>query len=93
MNGTINTAQPNAIILTINDPSGQPVTDAQVKLTTNMELMDMGTTSTTIKGGNPVYTAAFDKGVFSMAGVWDITVSIQRPHQPAVQMKFKVNVT
>jgi putative copper export protein/methionine-rich copper-binding protein CopC len=86
------TAQPNVVILTINDPSGQPVTNAQVKLTTNMVLMDMGTTSTTIKGGNPVYTAAFDKGVFSMAGVWDITVSIQRPNHPAVQVHFKVNI-
>jgi methionine-rich copper-binding protein CopC/putative copper export protein len=86
-------AQPNAVMLTITDRNGQPVTDAQVKLTTNMEVMDMGTTSTTIKGGNSIYSAAFDKGVFSMAGVWDITVSIQRPHQPAVQAHFKVNIT
>jgi methionine-rich copper-binding protein CopC/putative copper export protein len=85
-------AQPNVVILTINDSSGQPVTDAQVRLTTNMELMDMGTTTTTIKGGNPVYSTAFDKGVFSMAGVWDIEASIQRPNHPAVQAHFKVNI-
>jgi hypothetical protein len=86
-------AQPNVVMLTINDRSGQPVTDAQVKLTTNMELMDMGTTSTTLKSENSVYSAAFDKSVFSMAGPWDIAISIQRPNHPAVQMRFKVNIT
>lgn len=86
-------AQPNLVILTITDRNGQPVTDAQVKLTTNMVVMDMGTTSTTIKGGNPVYSAAFDKSVFSMAGLWDIHVSIQRPNQPAAETQFKVNIT
>lgn len=86
-------AQPNTVVLTITDRNGQPITDAQVKLTTNMEVMDMGTSSTTIKGGHPVYSAVFDKGVFSMAGIWDIAVSIQRPNQPAVQAHFKVNIT
>jgi putative copper export protein len=86
-------AQPNVAILTINDSHGQPVTNAQVRLTTNMEVMDMGTTSTTIQANNAVYSTAFDKGVFSMAGVWDIEVSIQRPNHPAIQAHFRVNIT
>jgi hypothetical protein len=87
------TMQPNIVILAIQDSNGQPVTDAEVKMTTNMQVMDMGTTSTTIKGGNAVYSAAFEKNVFSMSGIWDINVSVQRPDQPAVQMQFKVNIS
>jgi putative copper export protein len=87
------TMQPNIVILAIQDSNGQPVTDAEVKMTTNMQVMDMGTTSTTIKGGNAVYSTAFEKNVFSMSGIWDINVSVQRPDQPAVQMQFKVDIT
>jgi putative copper export protein/methionine-rich copper-binding protein CopC len=87
------TMQPNIVILAVQDSNGQPVTDAEVTMTTNMQVMDMGTTSTHIQGGNAVYSAAFERNVFSMSGVWDINVSIQRPNQPAVQMQFKVNIT
>jgi copper transport protein len=85
--------QLNVVTLAIQDSSGQPVTDAEVKMTTNMQVMDMGTTSTTIKGGNVVYSTALEKNAFSMSGVWDVNVSIQRPNQPAVQMQFKINIT
>jgi copper transport protein len=84
--------QPNVVILALQDSNGQPVTDAEVKMTTNMQVMDMGTTSTHIQGGNAVYSAAFERNVFSMSGIWDISVSIQRPNQPVVQMQFKVNI-
>ncbi len=82
----------NTVLVTINDSHGNPVTDAQVQLITNMELMDMGTARVTVKGGNPTYIATFDKDAtaFSMSGVWDITVRIQRPNQAVVQAVFKV---
>jgi len=83
----------NTVIVTINDSSGNPVTDAQVQLRTNMELMDMGTAQATVKGGNPTYIAPFSKdAAFSMFGVWDIAVRIQRPNQAPVQALFKVTL-
>jgi methionine-rich copper-binding protein CopC/putative copper export protein len=84
----------NTVIITINDSSGNPVTDAQVQLSTNMELMDMGTARAAVKGGNPTYIATFNKdAAFSMFGVWDIAVRIQRPNQAPVQALFKVTLT
>ncbi len=84
----------NTIVVTINDNQGNPVTDAQVQLSTNMELMDMGTAHATVKGGNPTYIATFNKdAAFSMFGAWDITVRIQRPNQAVVQAVFKVTFT
>jgi hypothetical protein len=83
----------NTVIVTINDSSGNPVTDAQVQLRTNMELMNMGTAQATVKGGNPTYFATFGKdAAFSMFGVWDIAVRIQRPNQAPVQAVFKVTL-
>jgi putative copper export protein/methionine-rich copper-binding protein CopC len=84
----------NAVILLINDSNGRPVTDAQVHLTTNMQVMDMGTQSVLIDGGNPVYLATFDKGTtFNMAGLWVITVEIQQPNQNVVQGTFQVMIS
>jgi len=84
----------NTVVVTINDSNGNPVTDAQVQLTTNMELMDMGTAHVTVQGGNPTYIALFGNDeAFSMVGVWDITVHIQRPKQAPVQTVFKVTLT
>ncbi len=83
----------NTVIVTINDSSGNPVTDAQVQLRTNMELMNMGTAQATVKGGNPTYIATFNKdAAFSMFGVWDIAVRIQRTNQAPVQAVFKVTL-
>ncbi len=83
----------NTVILTINDSAGNPVTDAQVQLTTNMVIMNMGTTHITIAGGNPTYIATFaQQTAFSMSGLWDITVRIQLPHQAAVQSIFQVTL-
>jgi methionine-rich copper-binding protein CopC/putative copper export protein len=83
----------NTVIVTINDRSGNPVTDAQVQLTTNMQIMDMGTARKTIAGGNPIYIATFGKQEsFSMAGVWVIGVQIQRPGQSPVQTTFQVTL-
>ncbi|MBA2286128.1 MAG: copper resistance protein CopC [Ktedonobacteraceae bacterium] len=83
----------NTVIVTITDGSGNLVTDAQVQLTINMEIMDMGTARQTIKSGNPVYSATFAKeATFSMFGTWKIVVQVQRPKQAPTQASFEVNL-
>ena len=83
----------NDVIITIDDSSGNPVSDAQVQVTTNMELMDMGTAHATIKGGKPAYIATFGRDeAFSMFGTWDIFLKIQRPNQAPVQVAFQVTL-
>jgi hypothetical protein len=84
----------NTIILQINDPSGKPVTDAQVRLAVNMQVMDMGTQDVFIPSGNPVYITTFEKNAtFNMAGAWVITVTIERSNQNAAQGTFQVMVS
>jgi putative copper export protein len=83
----------NSVILILTDNTGNPITNAQVRLSTNMLVMDMGTAHATIGKGSPVYVATFNKAeAFSMAGVWDIEVSIQRPGQAAVRTAFQVTL-
>lgn len=84
----------NTLVVIINDLNDKSVTDAQVRFTINMETMDMGTTSIMTKGGNPLYVASLRKGKgFSMAGLWDIGVVVQRPGQPPVKTNFQVMVS
>ena len=84
---------PNTVIVTMNDANGNLVTNARVQLHTRMELMDMGIAQATISGGNPTYIATFAKDTaFSMAGRWDITVSIYQPGQPLLQTIFTINL-
>jgi methionine-rich copper-binding protein CopC/putative copper export protein len=84
----------NTVIVTMNDANGNPVTNAQVQLHTNMELMNMGTAQATVKGGSPTYIATFDKdAAFSMFGRWDIALTIQRPGQPTLQTTFTVTLS
>lgn len=87
-------AETNTVTVTLRDSTGKQVTDAQVQLSTNMQIMDMGVTQKTVKGGNPAYVAIFASGEgFSMAGLWDIIVRIQRPNQQPVQVQFQVTVS
>ncbi|HJT55700.1 MAG TPA: CopD family protein, partial [Ktedonobacteraceae bacterium] len=87
-------AETNTVTVTLQDSSGKPVTDAQVQLSTNMQIMDMGTTSKTASGGTPAYVAVFASGEgFSMAGLWDITIRIQRPDEQPVQVLFQVMIS
>src|SRR5947209_8367934 len=84
----------NSIIVILTDSNGNPITDARVLLDTNMVIMDMGTAHATIDKGSPVYIATFNKAeAFSMAGVWDIEVSVQRAGQAGVKTVFQVTVT
>jgi methionine-rich copper-binding protein CopC len=88
------TGYDHAIILTIMDSKGHPVTNAQVQLTTNMVLMDMGVQHVTMQGGNPYYSATFDKrAAFNMPGLWNIDVTIQRPGQKNIKGSFKITLT
>jgi len=59
-----------------------------------MVTMNMGTASATIKSGDSTYVAVFKKDEsFSMSGLWDIALKIQRPNQPPVQVSFQVTLT
>jgi methionine-rich copper-binding protein CopC/putative copper export protein len=81
----------NTIIVTLSDIDGNHVKDAQVHIIIDMVTMDMGTATATINGGDPIYTAVFKKyETFSMPGLWDITLKIQRPKQVPVQVSFQV---
>ena len=83
----------NTLIVTMTGASGKPVTDAKVDISTNMQLMDMGTAHASIPGGNPTYITTFSPNsgtAFSMPGLWDISLNIQRPGQAPLQTTFQV---
>ncbi len=90
--GRVNSA--NTVSVTLLDTrNAQPVTDAQVQLFINMQVMDMGTAQATLKAGHPVYSATFaSQATFTMPGLWNIHLSIQRPHQPAQAATFTVTM-
>src|SRR5579884_573700 len=87
----------NTVIVTMRDSSGKPVTDATVEISTNMQAMDMGTShaTATAVGNNPTYIATFGSNTtaFSMSGLWNITLTIQRPGQPPLQTTFQVTLS
>jgi putative copper export protein/methionine-rich copper-binding protein CopC len=87
----------NTVIVTMRDSSGKPVTDATVEISANMQAMDMGTShaTATAVGNNPTYIATFGSNTtaFSMVGLWDITLTIQRPGQPPLQTTFQVTLS
>ena len=81
----------NTVIVTLSDIDGNPVTDAQVHIIIDMVTMDMGTAIATINSGDPTYTAVFKKyETFSMPGLWNITLKIQRPNHAPAQVSFQV---
>lgn len=76
----------NLLRLKITDKAGKPVNDAKVSIVFNMNMPGMVASKGEAKlsrGG--VYET---KANFAMAGTWDITVSVERPGQKAVQEKF-----
>ena len=84
----------NTVIVTMSDSNGNSITDAQVQININMVTMNMGTASATIKSGSPTYVAVFKKDeTFSMPGLWDIALKIQRPNQAPTQVSFQVTLT
>ncbi len=86
----------NSVIVVLKDSNGNPVSNARVQISTNMQLMDMGTASKLVQGqnGNPVYTATFSPDeAFSMEGPWVIDLVIQQPGQAQVRAQFFVALT
>jgi hypothetical protein len=86
----------NTVIILLKDSSDNPVTDAKIKLTSDMQVMNMGTVNKALPaaGSNATYVATFQPGEsFSMVGAWIISLTIQRPNQPAIQTQFMVTLT
>jgi len=87
------TGQTNTVILSLLDAQGKPVSNAQIKLTVNMQIMDMGTAHANVTGSSSVYVATFTASqAFTMAGAWSVGVEIDRPNQQAVHLTFQVMV-
>ena len=84
----------NTVIVSMKDRvTGSLVSGAKVTLSINMVVMDMGTASATIKGGNPTYIAVFDqRAAFSMPGAWTIKLTIQPPDEAPVEGVFMVTI-
>ncbi len=87
----------NTMIITLKDKAtGQPVTNAHISATTNMQIMDMGTVNKELAatGSDGTYTATFRPGEsFSMIGAWNISLTIQQPGHAALQTQFVVTLT
>ncbi|HEU0001620.1 MAG TPA: copper resistance protein CopC [Ktedonobacteraceae bacterium] len=87
----------NTLTITLKDnATGQPVTNAHIQATTNMQIMDMGTANKELStaDNNAPYTTTFQPGeAFSMIGAWVITLNIQQPGHTAVQTQFVVTLT
>jgi hypothetical protein len=84
----------NTFIVSMKDRvTGSLVTNADVTLSINMVVMDMGTASATIKGGNPTYIAVFyQHDAFFMPGAWSIKLTIQWPNEAPVEGVFTVTI-
>ncbi len=83
----------NTIQVMLTDSSGNPVTDATIQLTINMTVMDMGTAHAILTGSNGMYTSVLTKNsTLSMAGLWNILVTVQRPNLPPAQALFPVSL-
>ena len=87
----------NVLIITLKDSStGNPIPNAHIRATTNMQIMDMGTVNKELStaGNNATYTTTFQPGeAFSMIGAWIISLNIQQPGHTPVQTKFVITLT
>jgi methionine-rich copper-binding protein CopC/putative copper export protein len=84
----------NTITVNLNDAQGRAVSNAVLKIAINMQIMDMGTTSTTIQSGSPTYTTTLNADqAFTMAGPWIVRLEVDQPAQPAVHLTFQVIAT
>ncbi len=87
----------NVLIITLKDSgTGNPITNAHIRATTNMQIMDMGTVNKELStaGNNATYTTTFQPGeAFSMIGAWIISLNIQQPGHTPVQTKFVITLT
>jgi YtkA-like len=79
----------NTISLAVNDATGKAITDAKVTVAADMIEMPMPVPPVDAVWADGRYTA---HPVFSMAGPWQLTVSISAPGQPPVHATFRVGV-
>ena len=83
----------NTLVILLNDAQGKPITNAQIKLRLNMDVMDMGTTTATLTANHAVYAMAFSANqAFTMGGSWTLQITIVRPNLSAVNMTFQIAV-
>ncbi len=83
----------NTVQLTLSDAQGKGVSDATIKLSINMQIMNMGVANSTVQSNNSTYVATFTpRQAFSMAGAWVLQVEIDRAGQSPVHMTFQVLV-
>src|SRR5260370_36485263 len=81
----------NTVIVSLSDRSGTPATDAQVQISINMELMNMGTARATMQAGKATSVANFAKDeAFSRSGPCDIFFTIQPPNPPPLHLPFHI---
>ena len=86
----------NTVIITLKDRvTDKPITNAQIKVTTNMQIMDMGIANKELSAdNNAAYMTTFQPDeAFSMIGAWNISLTIQQPGQAVVQTQFVVTLT
>lgn len=81
--------KPVTVTVTVNDPAGKPLADAQVTVSLIMKTMDMGENKSALSQTQPgVYEG---KAIFTMAGPWEIEVHATKEGKTAIE-KFPVTV-
>jgi len=84
-------AGPRVLTATLADESGSPITDATVQLSAQSLDMDMGIAQATATMSNPgQYSATVNMG---MGGNWQVDVSVTRPGQQAIVVRYTVSLT
>jgi putative copper export protein/methionine-rich copper-binding protein CopC len=83
----------NTMVLTVHDAQGKPLSDAEVRVRIDMQIMNMGETRATARRGSAGYQVTFSAGqTFTMGGIWLIQVEIVRPHRTSVSLTFPVPI-
>jgi hypothetical protein len=80
----------NDVSLAVRDGAGRPISEATVRIHSDMTTMAMpvpDATATALGGGR--YSAHL---LFTMAGPWRLTVSVVAPGQPTARAGFDVGV-
>jgi YtkA-like len=79
----------NTISLAVDDASGHAITGAKVTVAADMTTMPMPVPTVAATWANARYIA---HPIFSMAGPWQLTITVTAPGQPAVHARFPVIV-
>ncbi len=85
----------NTVLVKLNDTQGKPVSDAQVRISVNMVIMNMGQVGTVASHeSSATYRAVFDPTQsFTMEGAWAVEVEVTRAGQPEIQFVFHVIIS